>query len=162
MRWLLIDQMLACTPGRQAVAVKTFALAELIFITHFPGHPVVPGVLLIEIVTQTAAKSLKVARPDLVSSLASVKSAKFLRPVVPGDRCVVTVDLEMDDQGAWARGAIEVEGTRVCQMTLRLAVTPRATTDPLEFDVIVDAWQRRQGHRHEPRAVGAHADTAAG
>ena len=157
MRWLLVDQLLECVPGRHAVAVKAFALSDPIFVTHFPGNPVVPGVLQIEMVAQAAAKSLRVFRPGMMATLASVKSARFLRPVVPGDRCVARVSISPGDDHAVASGMVEVDGVRACQMELLLALRPRAIVEPLERDTVIHAWLRRNGGRQEPSVAGAHA-----
>ena len=161
MRWFLIDQLLECEPGRRAVAVKTFPMSDLMFLTHFDANPVVPGVLHIEMVAQAAAKSLKILRPQMLTMLTSVKAAKFFRPVLPGDRCHITVDIQTRDDYALESGQVHVEGVRVSQVELLVAFVPRAVVEPPERDVIIDAWLRRQGGRHEPLAVGAGSDTAA-
>jgi 3-hydroxyacyl-[acyl-carrier-protein] dehydratase len=161
-RWLLIDQLLECDPGRRAVAVKTFPMSDLVFLTHFEANPVVPGVLQIEMVAQAAAKSLKILRPEMVSMLVSVKTAKFLRPVLPGDRCLITVDIKTHDDYAYESGVVEIDGVRVSQMELLVAFKPRVMVEPPERDVVIEAWRRRHGEHNEPFAVGAHAHTIAG
>lgn len=160
MRWFLIDQLLECEPGRRAVAVKTFPMSDLMFLTHFESNPVVPGVLHIEMVAQAAAKSLKILRPEMLTMLISVKSAKFFRPVLPGDRCRVAVDIVTRGDYATESGIIDVDGVRVSQAELLVAFVPRA--EPPERDAIIEAWRRRQGGQSESVAVGARADAVAG
>lgn len=162
MRWFLIDQLLECDPGRRAVAVKTFPMSDLMFLTHFDANPVVPGVLQIEMVAQAGAKSLKLLRPEMLTMLVSIKSAKFFRPVLPGDRCRITVDIMTRDDYATETGIVEVEGVRVSQSELLVAFVPRVTVEPPERDVIIEAWQRRHGGHSEPSAMGARADAVVG
>jgi 3-hydroxyacyl-[acyl-carrier-protein] dehydratase len=159
---LLIDQLLECEPGRRAVAVKTFPFSDLLFQTHFPSFPIVPGVLQIEMVAQAGAKSLKLLRPDQVSILVSVKSAKFFRPVEPGDRCRITVDITAREEYATELGVVEVEGVRVSQMELLVAFRPHGMPDRPERDLILEAWQRRAGGNREPFALVERADAIVG
>jgi 3-hydroxymyristoyl/3-hydroxydecanoyl-(acyl carrier protein) dehydratase len=159
-RWYLIDQLLECEPGRLAVAVKTFPMSDFLFQTHFDANPVVPGVLHIEMMAQAAAKSLKILRPDQVTMLVNVKSAKFFRPVLPGDRCRVRVDIETRDQYAIESGVIDVDGIVVSRAELLVAFAPRVLCDPPERDPILEAWRRRHGGQDEPVAMGARADAA--
>jgi len=157
-RWFLIDQLLECEPGKRAVAVKTFPLSDLVFLTHFDRDPVVPGVLQIEMVAQAAAKSLKIFRPDMVTMLVSVKSAKFLRQVTAGDRCHIVVDITTRDHYAHERGVVDVDGVRVSEMELLVAFKPRVAAERPEDDVVIAAWQRRTGGHREPPAMGARVD----
>jgi 3-hydroxyacyl-[acyl-carrier-protein] dehydratase len=157
-RWFLIDQLLECEPGRRAVAVKTFPMSDLMFLTHFDANPVVPGVLHIEMIAQAAAKSLKILRPERLTMLVSVKSAKFFKPVLPGDRCHITVDITTRDDYATESGIVEVDGVRVSQAELLVAFVPRLEIEPPERDVIIAAWMRRQGGQSEPLAVVTRAD----
>jgi hypothetical protein len=98
----------------------------------------------------------------MVSMLVSVKTAKFLRPVLPGDRCLITVDIKTHDDYAFESGVVDVDGVRVSRMELLVAFKPRVIVEPLERDVVIEAWRRRQGEHNEPIAVGAHAHTIAG
>lgn len=144
MRWVLIDQLLECDPGRRATAVKTFPMSDLLFVGDAHGHPIVPNVLLIEAVAQAAAKSLRVLRPDQITMLVAVKSATFKQPVRPGDRCHIEVDITTREEYASERGTIDVEGTRVAEMEMLVVFAKRPVIDPTERDVIIEAWQRRQ------------------
>ncbi len=159
MRWFLIDQLLECEPGRRAVGVKTFPLSDLFFLDHFTANPIVPGVLQIEMVAQTGGKSLRLLRPEMQALIGSVKSAKFIRPIRPGDRCRITVDIVTHSDYAIESGIVEVDGVRVCQAELLAVFVPRALAEPPEQDLIIGAWQRRHGGQHEPLAVGERAHT---
>ena len=86
---LLIDRVLAIEPKRRIVALKNFTINEEFFVGHFPGQPVVPGVLLVEAMAQAGGILLLHDDPErhrkLVYFLA-IDCARFRRPVVPGDQ----------------------------------------------------------------------------
>lgn len=91
---LLIDIVTELEPGKRITAVKNVSVNEDFFQGHFPGTPLMPGVLMIESLTQVA--TLLVAGPDLDgrrARLRGVYNAKFRRQVVPGDRLELEVTM---------------------------------------------------------------------
>lgn len=93
--FLLIDRVASCTPGERLLAYKNVTFNEDFFNGHFPGNPVMPGVLIIEAMAQAGAL-LAFLSEDLditnkVIYLAGIDGARFKRPVRPGDR----LDLEL-------------------------------------------------------------------
>lgn len=82
--FIFIDEVIEVVPGESAVAVKTFQPEEPFFRGHFPGDPLVPGVLLTEAMAQTAG--IAAGSPGRTFHLAALKMVKFLRPVRPSDR----------------------------------------------------------------------------
>ena len=93
--FLLVDRVVELEPGKHAVGIKNVSINEAFFQGHFPSHPVMPGVLVIEAMAQTGGVmilSLEEHRGKL-AYLATVNNAKFRRPIVPGDtiRTEVTV-----------------------------------------------------------------------
>lgn len=126
MRWILIDQLLACEPGRSALACKTFSPADVLFSDHFPGLPTVPGVLQIEMVAQTVGRCIRQARPEVLTLLGVVKSARFVRRVEPDERCEIAIEvLKLGRDFASASGSVRVTGHVVSQVELLMALVPR-------------------------------------
>ena len=98
---LLVDRVLEMVPGKSIVAIKNVTINEPFFNGHFPHHPVMPGVLLIEAMAQAAAlfsfeddSDVNPADHKIAYYLVGVDGARFRRPVVPGDqlRFEVTAD----------------------------------------------------------------------
>lgn len=86
---LLIDRVLEIEPKRRIVALKNFSINEEFFQGHFPGHPIVPGVLLVEAMAQAGGILLLHDDPHRDEKLlffGAIERARFRRPVVPGDQ----------------------------------------------------------------------------
>jgi 3-hydroxyacyl-[acyl-carrier-protein] dehydratase len=80
--FVFIDQVIALEPGRSAVCTRCFSESEPFFRGHFPGNPIVPGVILTEAAAQTAG--IAVGVPGKSYHLSAIRQMKFLRPVPPG------------------------------------------------------------------------------
>lgn len=92
--FLLVDRILEATEKR-IVGIKNVTINESFFQGHFPGHPIMPGVLIIEAMAQVAGVgglSLK-DNAGKIAYFLSINNAKFRKPVVPGDRLVIEVDM---------------------------------------------------------------------
>ncbi len=113
--FLLVDRIVDVVKGTSAVGVKNVSINEPFFQGHFPAHPVMPGVLIVESMAQTAGvlvvESLGPrARGKLVYFL-SIDGAKFRRPVVPGDQLRVHVAKERQRGNIWKfRAEAKVDG----------------------------------------------------
>lgn len=83
--FIFVDQIVECDPGISATGTKTFDGNEAFFAGHFPGDPIVPGVILTEALAQVAGVAGASAAPGSRFLLSSVRSMKFLRAVRPGE-----------------------------------------------------------------------------
>src|SRR5690606_6126668 len=95
---LLIDRVLEMTPGKTIKALKNVTMNEPFFEGHFPHHPVMPGVLIIEAMAQAAAifsfegdDGVNPGDRQIAYYLVGVDGARFRRPVVPGDQLIIEV-----------------------------------------------------------------------
>ncbi|MFT8245341.1 3-hydroxyacyl-ACP dehydratase FabZ family protein [Roseomonas sp. BN140053] len=123
--FLMVDRVVAFD-GETIAAESTVPDASPVFEGHFPGHPLVPGVLLVETMAQ-AAGWLVLGRNGLTAMpfLASVKEAKFRRFVGPGARLAITARLTHDGSGyAVAATRIESGGQRLCDAEIMLRISP--------------------------------------
>lgn len=96
--FLLVDRVLDCVPGESVVALKNVTINEPFFVGHFPHHPVMPGVLIIEAMAQAAGilAFRTLDRPpgdDMVIYFVGMDEVRFKRPVVPGDTLIFKVQL---------------------------------------------------------------------
>jgi len=124
MRWLLVDKILTMEPGKTSTGSRCFTRSEPFFMDHFPGYPIVPGVLQIEMVAQLGGKCIMAANPGFLPVLTSVKSAKFRRPIEPGDKAVIHVDVTVRKSYSLAKGWIEVEGKNMSSAEIMYALIP--------------------------------------
>ena len=108
---LMIDRVLSCEPGKRIVALKNVTMNEPHFPGHFPVHPVMPGVLILEAMAQAAAiLALRTlgAPPDdkAVYYYAGIDNARFKRPIEPGDQLTIEVQVLGSKRGIWKFGCI--------------------------------------------------------
>jgi UDP-N-acetylglucosamine acyltransferase len=124
---VLVDTVTELEPGRRIVAVKNVTVNEEFFQGHFPGTPLMPGVLMIESLTQVATLLLFAGedRPGRCCWLRGVDGAKFRRSVVPGDRLELVVTLgRRRGRLVRASGVASVAGLIVAEMDLVLTLEP--------------------------------------
>lgn len=124
--FVLVDRILEYEPSRRLVASKTVTASEEFFEGHFPGAPVMPGVLLLESLAQAAGIWLleqAVDARDLEVHVVGIDDAKFRRPVVPGDELRLEVSL-LHRRGGLCRmqGEIRVQSTKVAEARLLLQI----------------------------------------
>ncbi len=125
--FLLVDRVLELDVDRRIVGIKNVTINEPFFQGHFPGRPVMPGVLILEAMAQVgcllAFKSLKDAKKPAVY-LTGVDGAKFRKPVVPGDRLRFEIDVVKKRPPFWKmQGKAFVEDELVCEAEVTAMVT---------------------------------------
>lgn len=127
MRFVLVDRFLSVEPGRSATASRTFPADDPVFADHFPGFPVVPGVLLTEAMGQTAGWALATALgPSRFPLLLLVENAKFRRLVRPGEEVLLEAVVSPPRGGVWpARTRASVGGRRAAEARLVFHAVPR-------------------------------------
>ncbi len=109
--FLLIDRVLSYEPGKSIEALKNVTINEPFFVGHFPHHPVMPGVLIIEAMAQAAAILSFVtmgakANDKSIYYFVGIDNARFKRPVTAGDALRITVNLTRHVRGIWKFSAV--------------------------------------------------------
>jgi 3-hydroxyacyl-[acyl-carrier-protein] dehydratase len=131
---LMIDRVKECEPGKRILAIKNVSANEPYFQGHFPGRPIMPGVLILEAMAQAAgvlvlsAQDAAAKRDNNVYYYVGIDNARFKKPVVPGDQLELEVTLERMLRGigkfacvARVNGAVAAEALILC--TIRPAGT---------------------------------------
>ena len=128
--FLLIDRIVEFEPRVRLVALKNVTINEPFFQGHFPGHPIMPGVLVIEAMAQAGAVIMMSEMPDRETKLAvftGIERAKFRRPVTPGDQLRIEVEvLQFKSRVGRMEARALVEGKLACQATLTCQIVPKA------------------------------------
>ena len=127
--FLLVDRILELDAGKRVVGVKNVTINEPFFQGHFPGHPIMPGVLIIEAMAQVGGMLLLGAIPDPQSKVVyftSLNNVKFRRPVKPGDqlRCELDV-LQVRGSMCKMQGVAKVDGEVVAEAEMGAIVRDR-------------------------------------
>lgn len=128
--FLMIDRVIDIIPGHSATGLKNVSINEQFFQGHFPSEPVMPGVLIVESMAQTAAvlvvATLGPASEGKLVYFMSVDGAKFRRPVVPGDQVRVHVTKVQSRMNVWKFSAqAKVDGQVVAEATYAAMIRDR-------------------------------------
>ena len=128
--FLLIDRVLEIDPGKRVVALKNVTYNEPFFRGHFPGDPIMPGVLIIEALAQAGAVLLLHDMADREGKLVyftGIDKARFRRTVVPGDQLRLTVEvIKFRATASKLRGIAEVDGVKAAEAEIMSALVDRA------------------------------------
>jgi 3-hydroxyacyl-[acyl-carrier-protein] dehydratase len=128
---LLVDRVLDVEPGKQILAYKNISIGENLFNGHFPGAPIFPGVMIIEAMAQTSAilgfvSTGTKADDDKLYLFAGLDKARFKRPVVPGDKLMLTSKVENVKRNIWRFATTAaVDGEMACEAVLLCAYQDR-------------------------------------
>jgi len=127
--FLLVDRILSVEPGKRIVGLKNVTINEPFFQGHFPGHPIMPGVLIIEAMAQVGGVYALVSDEvgeDKVTYFVGIDKAKFRRPVVPGDSLQLELELLGVRRGIYTfSGKGLVDGKVVAQAELKATFADR-------------------------------------
>src|SRR5688572_1523217 len=118
--FLLVDRVVEFEAHKRVLAYKNVTINEPFFNGHFPGHPVMPGVLILEALAQASAilayKSENMDPAQKISYLMGVDNAKFRKPVLPGDRLQLGIEVTRHKGVIWkTKGTATVDGVKVAE-----------------------------------------------
>ncbi len=121
--FLLVDRVLEIEPEKKIVGLKNVTMNEPFFPGHFPGHPVMPGVLIVEAMAQVAAilvYSSSDDNKDKITYFVGIDNTKFRKPVVPGDQLRLELEVIGCRRGIYTfSGKAYVDGKLVTESELR-------------------------------------------
>ena len=130
--FLLVDRVLACTPGESIHALKNVTFNEPFFPGHFPHRPIMPGVMIIEVLAQAAGilafmTAGVVPDSDTRFYFVAIDHARFRKPVEPGDQLMLKVNLKRAFKGIWKFHCVaEVDGAEVASAEIMLVPETKA------------------------------------
>lgn len=125
--FLLVDRVLELEPGKRAVGLKNVTVNEAFFMGHFPGNPIMPGVLIAEAMAQVGGVLLlaTTGNEGKLAFFAGIDKLRFRRPVVPGDQLVTEVTLLKSKADVGRVGVVgRVEGQVVAEGEYLFALRP--------------------------------------
>ena len=127
--FLLVDKVVDYEVGKWIKAVKNVTMNELFFQGHFPGEPIMPGVLMIEAMAQAGGilALLDGANKDKLAFFMTINNVKFRKPVVPGDQLLLKVEVlkRVRENVVQAHGEATVDGKVVCAGDLMFMIADK-------------------------------------
>ena len=127
--FLLVDRIIELETGKRIVGLKNVTINEPFFQGHFPGVPVMPGVLIVEAMAQVAGIMTYAEEPGINEKLiyfTGIENAKFRRPVIPGDQLRIEMELlNRRNHFGTMKGRVLVEERLVAEATVRFAIVDR-------------------------------------
>ena len=127
--FLMIDRVLEVDPGKRAVAIKCVSVNEPFFEGHFPGMPILPGVLIAEAFAQVAGIIALTAHAEHAGRavyLMGLDGIRFRKPITPGDTVTFTVEKTYEKRGVWKFQCLaEVDGTKAADGEVMATIADR-------------------------------------
>ncbi len=128
--FLMVDRIVEMDPGKRIVGIKNVTINEPFFQGHFPGHPVMPGVLIVEAMAQVAGILAYLSSNDEIRKkvcyFMSIDNARFRKPVVPGDLLRLEMESTMNRRGIWGfNGKAYVDDKLVAEAELKATFADR-------------------------------------
>jgi len=122
--FLMVDRIIEIEPGKRIVGLKNVSINEPFFPGHFPEHPVMPGVLIIEAMAQVAGIMAYLGSSEeirqKVTYFMAIDNARFRKPVKPGDQLRIEAETIFTKRGIWSMGCKAfVDGTLVTEAELK-------------------------------------------
>lgn len=126
--FLLVDRVVEFEAGKKAKGIKNVTMNEPFFQGHFPGHPIMPGVLIIEAMAQVggilAFKTANVSNKAVY--FMAIDKARFRKPVLPGDRLELVLEVTKNRNTIWAfKGEAFVDGNLVAEAELMATIVDK-------------------------------------
>lgn len=127
---LLVDRVLSINPGKDIVALKNVSINEPFFVGHFPHHPVMPGVLIVEAMAQAAAlltlkSSENMQKENSVYYFVGIDGVRFKKPVSAGDQLILKATIDREIKGLW-KYSVRAEVDEQLVTEAKLMCTARA------------------------------------
>jgi len=125
--FLMVDRIIEIEEGKRIVGLKNVTRNEEMFNGHYPEHPIMPGVMIVEAMAQVAGYGIleAVDNKDSIPYFAGIDHARFRKPVVPGDQMRIAIDiLKLKVRIAKAKGEVTVDDEIVAEASLMFALSP--------------------------------------
>jgi beta-hydroxyacyl-ACP dehydratase FabZ len=127
--FLLVDRVIDYEAGKWIKAIKNVTMNEPFFMGHFPGEPIMPGVLMVEALAQVGGilALADSAASDKLAFFMTIDAVKFRKPATPGDQLILKVDIIkiVRNSIVKARGEVFVDGQVICEAELMFAVVDK-------------------------------------
>ncbi|HVN81940.1 MAG TPA: 3-hydroxyacyl-ACP dehydratase FabZ family protein [Terriglobia bacterium] len=151
MRFTLLDKILELEPAKRLLASRYVSPDDDYFRDHFPGYPIVPGVLLVEMIAQAVGTCVKAGLDkSLWPIFLQIRQANFRKSVLPGASLLIDCTIEtFTSSTSAARGKVLQDGQTMADASLLLGFVPRTVFEPDHRDELLAAYYKEHPESHE-------------